>query len=125
MPCYSDIPSEYDIQRDRELDKVTRMLCALCKRIEEKIKEMKKSPVPIEMGEAELEHLINADEELTKWWKKHKAWDRRRERLHRMEEQKKAAQKAAMEKLSYEELKALGLTREASKLGVKRKRVRS
>ena len=72
MPCRSDYPDiDYEAQnRKRELDKVTRLLCGLCKNVE-----------------SQGGNVGDFDSELAVWWKEHQEADRKREA-------KEAAEKA-------------------------------
>lgn len=90
MPCRYDGPTEFkddvrDVQLKNELDKLTRMLCALCRSVE--------SSATVN---------IYLDDETHKWWTIHKKMDE----LRRQE-----LRSRAKSKLSDDELNALGLER--------------
>jgi len=90
MPCRSDWDdsSYYERLRD-ENDKLTKMLCACCKSIDER-----SGTVPPIAGA---------------WWKQHREADARREREERERREREALRATALKKLTAEEKKALGL----------------
>lgn len=96
MPCRS-----YDDERDsspsqRELlDKLARIAC--------------KALTHTEQSGDGLEILILKDPEVADWWRQHKEDDRRAREGREREERKKKLRKSALEKLSPEERKILGL----------------
>ena len=94
MPCSDGGPSyqENPETKDR-LDKVTRLLCGLCRRLTNR-------------GRA---FHITDDAELAKWWAAHQEEDRRREERERKEREEAAAKRKALAKLSPRERRLLGI----------------
>jgi len=97
MPCtdggpnYSDNP-----ETTRRLNKVTRMLCSLCRRI----------------NKSGRDTLITQDAELTAWWSDHQEMDRKREAAQRAERAKRQERRAVLAKLSPKDKRILGLDKE-------------
>ena len=112
MPCQDDYPSHTVEYRDKpetkkRLDLVTRLLCALCKKLEN----------------TGYPNYIAAVEkgELATWWKTHKKIDAAREarevkqkaakaKKEQEERRKKETRKNALAKLTADERRALGIT---------------
>lgn len=95
MPCmgpYTD--SELRDQAAVENDKLTRMLCVVCKHLDKKDKK-----------------AIGKVRGLTTWWREHKRLDAAREADEQAEEEGRAFRKKALSKLTSEERWALGLDR--------------
>lgn len=95
MPCmgpYSD--REIASQAEEKNDKLSRMLCAVCKHLEKKDKQ-----------------AIRKVRGLTTWWKKHKRLDEFREADEKAEKEAMAFRKKTLSKLTKEERWALGLDR--------------
>jgi hypothetical protein len=99
MPCRSDYPDEPTVLKTthddvrEQLDTVTRLLCGLCRRVKQEGKD----------------ELIVNDHELGRWWVKHEAWDKKREKEELALAAAKAKKQTALNKLSAEEKKILGL----------------
>lgn len=95
MPCRDDrddCRQDYsDLQT--KLDKVTRLLCGVCRATEK----------------AGGGKLIAANKELNTWWKQHQEADRRREAAEQAERDQQAKRQAALDKLSPEERKLLNI----------------
>lgn len=63
MPCY-DVRNSYDFGKQEakhEIDNLTRMLCGLCREID--------NP-----------HYINEVPGLREWWREHQKWDKKRKK---------------------------------------------
>jgi hypothetical protein len=90
MPCLGPDEGEYSAELSRDVDKLTRMLCEMCRRADAGKKGM-------------------PDGETAKWWKEHQKLDARREREEREERERKETAKKAFGKLSKKEREALGL----------------
>jgi len=93
MPCRSD--DRYDCDSSKpELDKVTRLLCDVCKHLEK--------------GHS-ASFIFNSPSELSTWWKKHQAEDQKREAVEKAEALKEQKKRDALNKLTDEEKKLLGI----------------
>ena len=96
MPCRDGGPplgeSHSELQQAK-IDKLTRMLCTLCKRLED---------------HEEGNHIYDSHE-LDVWWAEHKEQDRIREQRESQERAEERFKKEAVAKLSPEERKVLGL----------------
>ena len=95
MPCrdWGDNPSVVyrdDPETRRRLDLATRVACAALRTLSK-------------------EAINNLPQEVRVWWEKHQEMDRRREVAERNQRQKEAAKKRALNKLTPEERKALGV----------------
>ena len=77
----------------KRLDKVTRLLCGLCKTL----------------TQSGLSKHIEADRELFKWWFDHQEVDRRRKEAEEKEAEKNRKLRVALDKLTDEEKKLLGI----------------
>ena len=82
--------AESEKVRNRKLDKLTRMLCWLCNRVEN------------DLG---LTTLIRQNDELDKWWTSHKKSDAKKAAL-----EIQSKRKVALDKLTPEERTLLGVT---------------
>ena len=122
MPCHSYDPEEsfnktftYSNflelnetieESKKELDKVTRLLCATLREIENN-----KLKGPVITGKLMPEAFLQI-EGLEEWWNEHKKWDELRlirEEAKRKEAEKQNLIKAALNKLTDKEKEALGL----------------
>ena len=87
MPCYDSRNDRDYIVRDvsreykRDIDKLTRMLCSLCKRLTQN-------------GDT---NYLMMNQELRQWWEEHQIQDRRR--LAREAEEKRRVREADIKKL--------------------------
>jgi hypothetical protein len=90
MPCVYDDYGESDRKAKEELDKLTRMLCATCRQVED-------CDLKIE------------DRETKAWWTQHKKADAERRRLEQLAIDERARRQAALLKLTVEERRLLGL----------------
>ncbi len=79
------------------LDHYTDVLCGMCKRLEEE------NPDVIYDGKNP------SARKLADWWDHHKEWDARRNLAEEVAKQKALLKKSALEKLTAEERRALGL----------------
>ena len=86
MPCLYDGPSDVGTVHD-ELDKLTRMLCALC-------------------AEAESD-MIGQVPGLSSWWNTHKKFDEQRRKQKAEEDRIEAVRQKALKKLTPEERRIL------------------
>lgn len=94
MPCSDGGPNyEEVVEKQRRLDKVTRMLCGICRRV----------------NKSGYDTLISNDAELTAWWSDHQAEDRKREAAAIVEREKRRAVQTALSKLTPKERKLLRL----------------
>jgi len=89
MPCRTEDWGD-DTKEEKEIQKLTRMLCSACVGLETKGWDMPTL-------------------ELKKWWEKHQKEDERRLAMERAERKKNRLRKQAISKLTPEERKALGL----------------
>lgn len=98
MPCRDGGPTDYEetVEKQRRLDKVTRMLCGLCRRV----------------NKSGRDTLITYDAELTAWWADHQAEDRKREAEEAAERAKERARQAVLAKLSPRDRKILGVDKQ-------------
>lgn len=106
MPCNDGgPPSYYDAYEDqrRRSDKLARMLCGLCGRIDALVAEGN----IISMDD--IAHLINKDEKLAEWWVKHQEQDAKRLAAEKAKKRKQRVRRDALKKLTAEEIEALGL----------------
>ncbi len=101
MPCrdYNEGFSYESPKTQEKLDKVTRLLCGLCRKIE------KSKNIQVKA----LLYSTSADEELGEWWKEHQEQDRKRLKAEQEQERKKNLKKNALLKLTTEERKVLGI----------------
>lgn len=67
MPCQYYGPGEEHAEYSRQLDKLTRMLCSLVKKVE------------AHNENAQLMDIIRLGNELGAWWREHQESDRQRE----------------------------------------------
>jgi type II secretory pathway predicted ATPase ExeA len=81
------------------------MLCGLCGRIDTLV-----AGGDI-VSMTEISDLIKSDEELVKWWDNHKLQDAKRRLAEQVKKRERAVKRKAIEKLTDEELKTLGLER--------------
>ena len=95
MPCIYDDFGESDRKRREELDRLTRWLCYLCANLEG----------------SDGEGVLRSDPELVAWWEKHKENDRLRREQDQEDQRREAVADGAMQKLTDEERRALGLIR--------------
>lgn len=94
MPCSDGGPSYYDdTETKKRLDKVTRLLCGLCRRLTDRSRKF---------------HITD-DAELAKWWDNHQEQDRVRFVRKRKERKEKEAKLKALTKLTPRERQLLGL----------------
>lgn len=91
MPC-RDYSSDYDlsVERQRKVDKLTRMLCTVLSAYNEA--GIRKLPA-----------------EVREWWREHQALDRQRLAAEEASRQRARLKKRALDKLTPEERKALGV----------------
>lgn len=95
MPCRDDFADSRDYQENiDELNKVTRMLCSLCKTCQR---------------ENCLDFIKNAGCE--EWWNEHQAADNARFERERQEQERKLIKQKALSKLTEEERSLLGLSK--------------
>lgn len=87
MPCRSEWPSDYEMEKRRELDLVTRVAC--------------------ELGKLVPKHQMS--KETLAWVEKHEAIDQRRKRAKEERKRKERLKRVALSKLTAEEQKALGV----------------
>lgn len=93
MPCRDDYAAaEYAADQTRKIDRLAEMLCGLCTRVE-----------------AVDSDLIQEDKKLAKWWETHKRRDAEHKARVAEEKRVKKLKRAALAKLSDEEVAALGL----------------
>lgn len=96
MPCRDGGPSEYEVRTNLQddVDQLTRMLCSLCRKVEE-------------YDEPEMPHNVRV------WWNDHKEADERRRAFAKAEaadiRKQKKLEKSAIAKLSRAEIEALGI----------------
>ena len=94
MPCTDPFAdAQADREQRRRLDAATRLLCGLCKYVENRIS-----------GKV-IGHIYG----LTNWWEEHKKKDEERMECERFEEHRRKVKQAALSKLTDEERKVLGL----------------
>jgi hypothetical protein len=97
MPCRSDYGDAHnDSGLKTELDKVTRLLCGVCRDYE------RNYGLPVS---------ALGDVELGRWWEEHKAADAKRVAREKAAEEKEQKKRQALSKLTPEEKKLLGLTK--------------
>ena len=94
MPCEYDDCGESERELKKELDLATRLLCTLCKLVE---------------NGGYTGFIKNSGQELVDWWAKHKKMDRKREAREKEELQENHDRNEALRKLSTKERKLLGL----------------
>lgn len=104
MPCndggYPSFMHAEDVREfNKKIDKLTRMLCGLCKAVDR-----------VQDAELNME-LIDSVKGLRQWWNKHQAIDRKREASEKAERERMRKVKAALKKLTPEELELLGIDR--------------
>ena len=88
MPCTDGGPTSYSYENPetkRRLDHVTRLLCTLCKRLENIGR-------PVDGKIVNINFIFSDDSELSEWWENHKILDRKHEAA------RLAKEKAAKEK---------------------------
>jgi hypothetical protein len=94
MPCSDGGPNYQDNpETKRRLDLATRLLCSLCRKITNSGRDT----------------LIYDDVELVRWWNDHLAADRKREKAEEAEREVIRKHQAALNKLTPEDRKVLGL----------------
>lgn len=92
MPCDSGMGGGYNGYYERqEIDKLTRLLCALCKQLEDSA------------GKS----ITFEDADLNYWWQNHKKLDAEKQRQAAIEKHKVFLRNQARAKLTPEELDAL------------------
>lgn len=97
MPCRDDRNDCYENpETRRRLDKVTRLLCGLCRKITKR-------------GFMTRIEFIDDNEELKIWWEEHQEADLRRIERENLQKQKEKRKKEALAKLNLEDRKILGL----------------
>jgi hypothetical protein len=93
MPCRDYDDRDYTWEYQVKLDKVTRLLCELCKKIEG----------------TDFDECISRNRELKEWWEDHKKKDRERIKLENRLKEIENIKVKALSKLSLEEIQLLGL----------------
>jgi hypothetical protein len=105
MPCNDGgPPAYYDAYEDqrRRSDELARMLCRLCRRIEELDPD---KDYALDLST----HLIQNDSKLSTWWKEHQEQDAKRLAAEKERKRKKVLRRQALKKLTAEEIEALDL----------------
>lgn len=102
MPCNDGVGPEYvdSYQRridQRRIDKLTRMLCSVCKEIDDLF--------DAEEGKT----FIKGIKGLSEWWEEHKQIDAQRLETEREQKRLRKLRKTALAKLTTEERQLLGL----------------
>lgn len=98
MPCTYDGPPSYGPSYKKELDEVTELLCELCQHLE--------GTPSTRFGNNFKRFSTIA---LREWWEKHKKMDAERLERERREAAEKKAKENALNKLTPEERKLLGI----------------
>lgn len=115
MPCGDNGQAAYEAgralqQADKEIDELTRMLCAMCTAYESEIVIGHRNNLPI------MASGLVIPEPVASWWEKHKTLDEIRQRGERnkaeRDEQIQQARHTGLNKLTDEEKIALGLHNE-------------
>jgi hypothetical protein len=94
MPCSGD--DGYSSLYEGEVNKLTQMLCALCRRIEAETKTA-----------VWIDGVIEADPKLKTWWKKHKKADQERQEREAELARKAALAQEIIDKLTPEQRAAM------------------
>ena len=98
MPCRDNWGTAEDFaEYQRKIDKLTRMLCGLCKVVED-----------FTDGDDDV-MVIDKVKNLRKWWNAHQAADRKREARQKVEKEKRRKISIALSKLTDEERELLGI----------------
>lgn len=90
------------------IDKLTRMLCDLCGRLEETLVIHTENQGDRKIGEHPTD-FIYKNEELGKWWDNHKKVDEERRKAEEERKHKESVRKAALGRLTEYEKEVLGL----------------